>query len=196
MGVINAFIGHSFTPEDEAVVRKILDFLSSLQKTLPGFRWAHAEAAEPKELSAKVVPMMREADVFIAICTKKEQVVVSERWIFFPKTQWKTSDWIIQEIGLAVGMGHPLVLLVEEGLRLPGGLQGNINYISFSRDKLEGAFKGLMEMLSSLSPKESSSLAVSAPPPPLEEKAKEEPKEEAKAEHEEDLKPRDVARRG
>jgi hypothetical protein len=27
---------------------------------------------------------------------------------------WKTSDWIIQEIGLAIGKGVKLILLIEE----------------------------------------------------------------------------------
>ena len=33
---------------------------------------------------------------------------------------WKTSDWVIQEIGLATGRGLELILLVEDGVRRPG----------------------------------------------------------------------------
>ncbi len=44
--------------------------------------------------------------------------------------EWKTSDWIIQEIGLAIGRGMHCCLLVERGVRPPGGLQGNLEYIT------------------------------------------------------------------
>jgi hypothetical protein len=66
---------------------------------------------------------------------------------------WKTSDWIIQEIGLAIGHGMDLILLLENGLRQPGGLQGNLEYIPFDRSMPEKSFGKLLEMIQALLPR-------------------------------------------
>ena len=90
---------------------------------------------------------------------------------------WKTSDWIIQEIGLAIGLGLHVMLLVEQGLRSPGGLQGNLEYISFDRGAPEKCFGKLVEMITALSPKGSApSMPESEPRSvPTEDKAAMEP---------------------
>jgi hypothetical protein len=66
---------------------------------------------------------------------------------------WKTSDWIIQEIGLALGKGLDLMLLVENGVRSPGGLQGNVEYIPFDRASPEKSFSKILDMITALSPR-------------------------------------------
>lgn len=53
-----------------------------------------------------------------------------------------------------------LVLLIEDGLRDPGGLQGNIEYIPFNRQFPEQSFGKLLEMISSMKPK-----AIASPGP-------------------------------
>src|SRR5436305_2023268 len=75
---------------------------------------------------------------------------------------WKTSDWITQEIGLAIGKGLNLILLIEDGVRNPGGLQGNIEYIAFQRASPEEAFGKLLEMIRALLPR-SSILSLTSP---------------------------------
>jgi hypothetical protein len=74
----------------------------------------------------------------------------------------ETSDWVIQEIGLARGKNLSLILLMERGVRKPGGLQGDVEYISFDREAPEKAFGKIVEMLNALSPKVSSSVAKPA----------------------------------
>ena len=69
------------------------------------------------------------------------------------KFEWKTSDWIIQEIGLAVGRKMSIIIFLEENVREPGGLYGNIEYIPFSRANPQASFDKLLQMLLSLSPK-------------------------------------------
>jgi len=70
----------------------------------------HAEAAQPKALAEKVMALLVDKNVFIGICTKKERVVQQPALLktTFPRGFlkaeegeffWKTSDWIIQEIG-------------------------------------------------------------------------------------------------
>jgi hypothetical protein len=111
---IRAFVGHSFAAEDRDLVRTFLDHFKTLAKAYAGFTWDHAEEAEPKPLSEKVLMKIQDKNVFIGICTRGEYAIgrnnltrarlnrstmkTSEQQV-----QWKTSDWIIQEIGLAVG---------------------------------------------------------------------------------------------
>jgi len=106
-------------------------------------------------------------NLFIGICSRNERVTRPEKLKkrilgggFYVNEQdfsWKTSDWIIQEIGLAIGRGMNLILLVEEGVRPPGGLQGNLEYISFNRDFPERTFSRIIEMINTLVPKSTAS---------------------------------------
>lgn len=161
---ISAFVGHSFTKEDAPVVSEILRALNAIKKTLTDFDWEHAEDPEPKDLRDKVLAKIEGKNLFIGICTVKEKVTnpINLKPRFFDRDSWwgkreafeaKTSDWIIQEIGLAIGRGMELILLVEEGLRRPGGLQGNVEYITFSRANVSEVFPKLAEMIASLRPR-------------------------------------------
>jgi hypothetical protein len=131
---------------------------------MPDFEWDHASEAEPKVLSQKVKEKMEGKNLFIGICTAKEMAVAPSAvkqlgWfrrdqLAAPanKFQSKTSDWVIQEIGMAVGRGMSLVLLIEDGVRMPGGLQGDLEYIPFSRQHPEKCLDKVVNMLSALAP--------------------------------------------
>jgi tetratricopeptide (TPR) repeat protein len=164
MNQLKAFVGHSFIKEDEEVVRAFLDFFNHVKEIGIGFDWEHAKPAEPKALAEKVKELTRDKNVFIGICTKRERVVEPEKLkqgklrkgTLRAHTQdllWKTSDWLIQEIGLCIGRGMATILLVEEGLRQPGGLQGDLEYIAFDRSSPEKCFNKILEMITALIPK-------------------------------------------
>ncbi len=130
MEPINAFVGHSFADEDADVVGTILKYLSSITEVHPNFRWEHAESPEPKVVDAKVLARFADKNLFIGICTQRERVVQDNELTppWYPRDslagkaaafEWKTSDWIIQEIGLAIGRGLSVILLVENGIRSP-----------------------------------------------------------------------------
>jgi len=131
MAEVKAFVGHSFTDDDKDVVARFIEFFGTLAKLNTSFSWVHARAAEPKQLAEKVLSLIQGRNLFIGICTKKERVVDSEgatllfnRLISKPDDlHWKTSDWVIQEIGLAIGRSMNIILLVENSVRKPGGLQ-------------------------------------------------------------------------
>lgn len=163
MPEIRAFVGHSFSPGDAAVVTAFLSYFEELQRVLPSFSWVHAQAAEPRELAQKVLSLMADRNVFIGICTRRELVIASPKLkpTLLPAGglkakadafEWKTSEWVIQEIGLALGRGISLVLLLEIGCRRPGGLQGDVEFIPFDRDAPERAFVKLLEMIRALTP--------------------------------------------
>src|SRR3990172_4939174 len=151
MTVLRAFVGHSFTEDDQPVVGTFLKYLDQLSRSSLSFSWQHAEPAEPKLLADKVLALMADKNVFVAICTKKERVISASRlkvgglFSRFLKGrpddfEWKTSDWMIQEIGLARGKNLYLILLIENGLRAPGGLQGDVEYIQFDREAPERSY--------------------------------------------------------
>ena len=86
-----------------------------------------------------------------------------------------------QEIGLAKGRSLELILLIESGLRRPGGLQGDVEYIPFDRTTPEKSFGKILDMITALSPKmpnivSTTSDITSVPdeepraPPPLDDK--------------------------
>ena len=135
MSNIKAFVAHSFLDCDAEVIGKFLKYFEGLSKALPEFFWEHAEAAEPKDLAEKVLRIIADKNVFIGICTKKELALTFQNpsrvpflnsFIFLRKSdlQWKTSDWIIQEIGMARALGLTIVLLIENGVRKPRGAAG------------------------------------------------------------------------
>lgn len=167
MNEIRAFVGHSFTEDDAEVVGKFLKYFEQLSRSHPRFSWEHAEAAEPKVLAEKVMALLSDKNALIAICTKRERVIEDGSLNKMPLRSgflkaredafsWKTSDWIIQEIGLAKGKDLDLILLVERDVRQPGGLQGNVEYIPFDRTSPEKSFGKILEMITALSPKPSS----------------------------------------
>lgn len=178
---IRAFVGHSFTEGDQKLVNQFLVFLESIHHTLPSFSWVHAENPEAREVPEKVLSLIEDRNLFIAICTKKERAIAPEK-LHTPMfgrgkvaakaddLEWKTSDWIIQEIGLAIGRRMRIILLIENGVRSPGALQGNLEYISFERSSPEKAFTRLLEMIAALAMEngnlvQSTQPAVTAAPP-------------------------------
>jgi hypothetical protein len=171
MEEIRAFVGHSFASDDAEVVGCFLKYFSQLSNSHPNFSWEHAEAAEPKVVAEKVMSLIADKNVFIGICTKKECVVqpdllrtrfLNPRQFLIQKDQiyWKTSDWIIQEIGLAKGRNLDIILLIESDVRLPSGLQSDLEYILFDRAAPEKSFGKILEMITALSPKSPSNAAI------------------------------------
>lgn len=161
MPAIKAFVGHSFRDEDAAVVTVILQCLTRVSQIHTSFSWGHAQEPEPEMVHSKVLTMLADKNLFIGICTASEQVVSSKNLKPIPiwrnrlfgqasAFELKASDWILQEIGLSVGRGLKVILLLEEGVRTPGVLQGNLEYIRFSRSAPERACDKLLGMLASL----------------------------------------------
>jgi hypothetical protein len=168
---IRAFVGHSFTEDDSDAIIKFLKYFDQISKSHPNFSWDHAESAEPKLLAEKVLSLINDKNLFIGICTRKEFVinppdlkhrVLRKNFATAPTSAFyqKTSDWIIQEIGLAIGKGLDIILLIENGVRKPGGLQGDVEYIPFDRTSPEKSFGKILEMITALSPKSLGKTAV------------------------------------
>ncbi len=168
---INAFVGHSFAEKDRELVRKFLDFFYTVSKMNIDFHWDHAEDAQLKELSVKVIEKMEGKNLFIGICTPRQGSIDLDQLRSFPLApnfrwsnrinfQTKISDWILQEIGFSVGRGMDVLLLLENGVATPRGIQGDREHIPFERSKPEESFGKILEMLSSLAKLSSSKVSV------------------------------------
>ncbi len=164
MSSIKAFVGHSFNEKDDLIVRKFIEHFNAVKDMGYGFTWDHAEKAEPKDLCKKVMEKMEDKNLFIGILTANENAIESEKLsnVFLSGSKlkgkkedfyFKTSDWIIQEMGYALGKGMDLILLIESGVKFVGGLQGDIERILFDREKPENAFNKFLQMISILTPK-------------------------------------------
>ena len=72
---LNAFVGHSFARDDHEVIEPFLKFLNQVKDMGIGFTWESAEPAEPKELADKVMSLIKDKNLFIGICTRKEATI-------------------------------------------------------------------------------------------------------------------------
>lgn len=163
MDAIKAFVGHSFAEGDADVIRSITELLKHIARIHPNFSWETAADPEPQLVAAKVLARFADKNLFIGICTNKERVIgdaaLKPFWALRPKRfanaeefAWKTSDWLIQEVGIAVGLGIKIILLMEEGVRRPGAIQGDLEFVTFRRGEPEKCAKDLMAMIANLSP--------------------------------------------
>ena len=75
---------------------------------------------------------------------------------------------------MAVGRKMSIVLFLEKGVREPGGLYGDMEYIRFSRERPKDCFDKFLEMLTALRPTAESAAGV-APKPADAEKKKDAP---------------------
>jgi hypothetical protein len=67
MTSIRAFVGHSFTEDDTEIVGKFLKYFDQLSESPIGFSREHAEGAEPNLLVEKVLSLLQDRNLFIAI---------------------------------------------------------------------------------------------------------------------------------
>lgn len=122
--VNSAFLGQSFDVGDRTVNQCVCDVLESL-----GIKVATGEKPKAERISDKVKRLIEEQSIFVGIFTRRDKIA--------RKSEWTTSAWVIDEKAYAVGRQKRLILLKEDGVNSIGGIQGDYEYIEFSRDFLE-----------------------------------------------------------
>jgi hypothetical protein len=131
--VHSAFVGHSFAADDTKVSQCIMDTLSSL-----GLKVATGERPKAELISNKVKQLIEEHSIFVGVFTRRDKLA--------NKSEWTTSPWVIDEKAYAVGRQKPLILLKEVGVGSIGGIQGDYEFLEFSRDALEGLVVRLIQL--------------------------------------------------
>ena len=139
---ITAFIGHSFSRDDQPTVSLIKGIVSSL-----GLKIVSGESPEAISISDKIKKRINISDVFIGIFTRRHFIQDNENWTTLP--------WVIEEKGYSLGQNNkrPIIILVEEGINIRdelGGLGGDLEYIVFERAKLENVRNKLKSVLRGL----------------------------------------------
>lgn len=160
---INAFVGHSFDEQDKIVVRAFLDYFDTLRKNSGlDFSWEHAEEAQTTAISKKVKEKIQGKNLFIGIFTLKERVIKNhllKKGNLFNSNQlmsdeknyeWKTSDWVVQELGYCLGKDMSVIILMEKGLRAFSGLQADHEFIEFDRENPSQCFQRMLQQIGSI----------------------------------------------
>ncbi|MEM2292848.1 MAG: hypothetical protein QXX41_06185 [Nitrososphaerota archaeon] len=123
---MKAFVGHSFSPSDEETVRLFESLLDAFEIMVVG-----GERPSAGSISEKIKERIRGADIFVGIFTRVGKMEGKE--------EYYTSPWVIDEKAFAVAEGKKVILLVEEGVKEIGGIQGDAEYIQFQRTNLAPA---------------------------------------------------------
>jgi hypothetical protein len=131
--ITTAFIGQSFAENDKRVNQCVSDTLEAI-----GVSVVTGERPKADLISDKVKRLIDEQQVFVGIFTRRDKVA--------RKSEWTTSAWVIDEKAYALGRQKRLILLKERGVGSIGGIQGNYEYLEFSRDELERLVVRLIQL--------------------------------------------------
>ena len=146
---MKAFVGRSFNDKDTEIVKKIIEHIESLDvKCETGEKPQYGYVAE------KVKNRIMDNDVFVGIFTRDKKILL-ENEKSNKGNYYATSNWVIQESGFAIAENKKLIFLIEKGIYKFPGLQGDQEYIPFSRDRLEKAFTKINNMILSMKDKTS-----------------------------------------
>lgn len=131
--VPSAFVGHSFAPVDRKVVEHVVGTLEAL-----GFEIKTGERPTVDSVSAKVRRRIESQAIFVGIFSRREKLSGRE--------EWTTSDWVIEEKAYAIALRKKLILIKEDGVGSIGGIQGDLEYIEFSKSRLDALGLRLLEL--------------------------------------------------
>ncbi|MFY9463326.1 MAG: hypothetical protein WAP52_04040 [Candidatus Sungiibacteriota bacterium] len=119
------FFAHSFSPEDEKVIRQFKNFF---KKNLPNFELIGKEE-QVGGIWEKIERLInKESKGAIAILTRSVRHTNSS-------DGWCTKGWILTEAAYCMGRGFSVPIFVEEGVKNLGLLGNDNEYKSFIRDK-------------------------------------------------------------
>jgi len=90
-------------------------------------------------ISSKIKTRIEGQYLFVGVFTRRDKIQNKE--------EWTTSAWVIDEKAYAAGRGKKLILVKEEGVGSIGGIQGDYEYVEFSRGQLEKISLSLTEFL-------------------------------------------------
>lgn len=121
------FIGYKYTKEDETIAKKLMTLFE-----YEGFECVTGRTAKAEDVDEKVKKLIKSSDGTIIIFTKEKEL---------KNGGWTTSTWLSDEKSYALGAGKPVLLFFEECISADQrkGIQGDLEYIEFNREKLDDA---------------------------------------------------------
>lgn len=151
---LSAFIGRSFLGSDKQVWHDLREVLDALRPI--GFVYEDAKEAQPRPISEKVKELVSRNDIYIGVLTRRYPILDDTtllercRRIVFPLAakRWTTSEWVVEEIGYALGKDRPVILLIEEGVDFPTtDLDADTEWVPFSRKEIAASQPSLTSMI-------------------------------------------------
>ena len=128
-----AFLGHSFAAVDLPIVVCVKETLQLL-----GIEVITGERPRAETISEKVKRLIDEAPMFVGLYTRGGKIA--------RRQTWTTSAWVIEEKAYAVAKRKKLLLLKEQGIDSIGGMQGDYEYIDFTRAELQNLVLRLLRV--------------------------------------------------
>lgn len=130
---LTAFVGHSFASADEDVSSFVMGMLEALGVSVESGTKPRAD-----RISDKVKSLIDQQEIFVGIFTRRDRLAGKE--------QWTTTEWVIDEKAYAYAKDKILVLLKEDGVGSIGGIQGDYEYLPFSRESLHSLGVRLLQL--------------------------------------------------
>jgi hypothetical protein len=128
------FVGHSFADDDAEVVKIVVRFLTAL-----GLEVLTGEKPTAGSVSSKVRQRIDKCDAFAGVFTRRGKIS--------GKKEWTASPWIVDEKAYALAKSKKLLLMKEAGVQSIGGLQGDYEYLEFTREHLADLLIRLAELI-------------------------------------------------
>nr|VFJ71015.1 MAG: hypothetical protein BECKFW1821C_GA0114237_102549 [Candidatus Kentron sp. FW] len=123
---LTCFLSYRFNVRSKPLALELTRFLELLNiKVISGAGY------EPRRVQDKVMARLEQPhDLFISLITADGE-----------------SAWTRDELGVALGRGHAVILLVEREAQLGEGILGSWERIEFEQDHIGDAFIGIMEAI-------------------------------------------------
>lgn len=128
-----AFVGHSFARGDQEIVQAVIDTLVGI-----GIAVVTGEVPRANRISEKVKTLIEGQDIFVGIFTRRDRIA--------RRPEWTTSVWVIDEKAYAYARGKKLILIKEDGVGSIGGIQGDYEFLEFSRARVADLIGRLLRM--------------------------------------------------
>lgn len=131
------FIAQSFSTTDATINSVVARLVEAF-----GFRVVTGEKPKADTVSKKVRDRIEAASAFLGIFTRRDRLK--------NRREWTTSSWVIDEKAYALAKGKKLILLRESGVQSIGGIQGDYEYIEFTREAVPELLIKLVQLLRTL----------------------------------------------
>jgi hypothetical protein len=127
------FVGHSFNEADLPFVHAVVGTLQAL-----GLNVLTGERPKADRISEKVKRMIDNQYIFLGLFTRRDKIE--------GKSAWTTSPWVLDEKAYAYGKGRKLILLKEADVESIGGIQGDYEFLPFTRESFHEVIVKLIQL--------------------------------------------------
>ena len=132
---ITVFLSYSFNERDKDLVSGFIDLLNT-----SNFQVETGEKNPIGSLSKSIIAKIKNSTVFVVVMTRRD---------LKENNKYTTSSWLLEEKGVAIALGKPCLMLVEDEIDDSeiGGIQGDDQRLCFSRNNFVSKVAEAMRMI-------------------------------------------------